>query len=62
MLSEFSIANVYFPPLFIYLLVATVLYLILERMTRRWLDLMWHPNLLRFFLSVSLLSLLVIKL
>ena len=61
MLSEFSFANVYFPPLFIYLLVATVLYLILERMARRWLDLMWHPNLLRFFLSVSLLSLLVIK-
>lgn len=61
MLSEISIASLYFPPLFIYLAVATVLYQLIERIARRWLDWAWHPSLLRFFLSVILVALLVLQ-
>ncbi|WP_285355731.1 DUF1656 domain-containing protein [Pseudomonas sp. lyk4-R2A-10] len=60
MLNEVSIANLYFPPFFIYLGVAFLAYTGIERLTRRWLDSAWHPALARFFVSLIVLSALVV--
>ncbi|KAF1072279.1 MAG: hypothetical protein GAK45_00259 [Pseudomonas citronellolis] len=61
MLSEFSLSGLYVPPFFIYLCVAAPLYLLLERCTAAWLERAWHPGLLRFFVSVIVVCLLVLK-
>jgi len=60
MLNEIAIANLYFPPLFIYLGVAFLAYTLIERLTRHWLDKVWHPALARFFVSLIVLSTLVV--
>ncbi|WP_085683957.1 MULTISPECIES: DUF1656 domain-containing protein [unclassified Pseudomonas] len=60
MLNEVSIANLYFPPLFIYLGATFLAYRVIERVTRHWLDSVWHPALARFFVSLIVLSALVV--
>ncbi|WP_434765680.1 DUF1656 domain-containing protein [Pseudomonas triticicola] len=60
MLSEISIANLYVPPLLIYLGVAALVYQLIERLMRQWLDQIWHPALARFFISLMVFSTLVV--
>ncbi|EJL04432.1 hypothetical protein PflQ2_3180 [Pseudomonas fluorescens Q2-87] len=60
MLSEISIANLYFPPLLIYLGASVAAYRLIERLTRRWLDGVWHPALARFFVSLIVVSTMVV--
>lgn len=62
MLSEITIANLYLPPFLLYMGAAALIYAVLERILRRWLDWTWHPSLTRFFVSVIVLSTLVLKL
>ena len=62
MLSEITIANLYLPPFLLYLGTAALVYAALERLLRGWLDWTWHPSLTRFFVSVIVLSILVVKL
>lgn len=61
MLSEISIANLYFPPLLIYLCVSALVYKLIERLTRRWLDGTWHQALARFFVSLIVVSAIVVN-
>ncbi|MHC8326655.1 DUF1656 domain-containing protein [Pseudomonas sp. LB1P83] len=61
MLSEFSIANLYLPPLLVYLGVSVLAYKLIERLTRRWLDWTWHPALARFFVSLIVVSTMVVN-
>ncbi|MGY1919479.1 DUF1656 domain-containing protein [Pseudomonas tolaasii] len=61
MLSEFTIANLYLPPFLLYIGAAALIYAVLERMLRRWLDWTWHPSLTRFFVSLIVLSTLVLN-
>jgi hypothetical protein len=61
MFSEVSIANLYFPPLLIYLGVSVLAYTLIENLTRRWLDWAWHPALARFFVSLIVLSTMVVN-
>lgn len=61
MLSEISIANLYVPPFLIYLGVSILLYRLLERVIRRWLDWTWHPALARFFVSLIVVSALIVN-
>ncbi|MCS3472261.1 hypothetical protein M2401_006025 [Pseudomonas sp. JUb42] len=61
MLSEISISNLYFPPLFVYLGIATLLHAVLARLLRRGFEHAWHPGLLRFAVSVIILAVLVLK-
>ncbi|AOE67353.1 hypothetical protein A7317_10180 [Pseudomonas fluorescens] len=60
MLSEITIANLYIPPLLVYLGVSALVYGLLERTIRRWLEWAWHPSLARFFVSLIILSTLVL--
>ena len=60
MLSEISIANLYFPPLLIYLGASLLAYRLLERLAGRWLDRAWHPALPRFFVSLIVVSTMVV--
>lgn len=60
MLSEISIANLYFPPLLVYLGAAVLAYQLIERLSRRWLDRAWHPALARFFVSLIVVSTMVV--
>ena len=60
MLSEITIANLYIQPLLIYLGVSALVYGLLERTIRRWLEWAWHPSLARFFVSLIILSTLVL--
>ena len=61
MLSEISIANLYFPPLLIYLGVTVLVYALIDRVSRRWLDAAWHPALARFFISLIVVSAMVVN-
>ncbi|NCE87839.1 DUF1656 domain-containing protein [Pseudomonas sp. Q1] len=61
MLSEVSIANLYVPPFLIYLGVSTLAYRLIERVFRRWLDWAWHPTLARFFVSLIVVSALIVN-
>ncbi|MDO7896933.1 DUF1656 domain-containing protein [Pseudomonas citrulli] len=61
MLSEVTIAHLYLPPLLLYVGVAALVYGLLARVLRRWLDWAWHPELARFFVSLIVLSVLVLK-
>ncbi|MBD0685883.1 DUF1656 domain-containing protein [Pseudomonas sp. PSB18] len=61
MLSEITVAHLYLPPLLLYLGVATLVYGVLERSARSWLDWTWHPSMTRFFVSLIVLSILVLK-
>ena len=61
MLSEITIANLYLPPFLLYIGAAALIYALLERALRRWLDWTWHPSLTRFFVSLIILSALVLK-
>jgi hypothetical protein len=60
MLSEITIAHLYIPPFLLYVGVAALVYALLERILRRWLDWTWHPSLARFFVSLIVLSTLVL--
>jgi hypothetical protein len=60
MLSEITIAHLYIPPFLLYVGVAALVYALLERILRRWLDWTWHPSLARFFVSMIVLSTLVL--
>lgn len=60
MLSEITIAHLYLPPFLLYVGVAALVYALLERILRRWLDWTWHPSLARFFVSLIVLSTLVL--
>lgn len=60
MLSEITIVNLYIPPLLVYLGVSALVYGLLERTIRRWLEWAWHPSLARFFVSLIILSTLVL--
>jgi len=60
MLSEITIANLYIPPLLVYLGGSALVYGLLERTIRRWLEWAWHPSLARFFVSLIILSTLVL--
>jgi len=62
MLSEITIANLYLPPFLLYVGAAALVYGVLERVVRTWLDRIWHPSLARFFVSLIVLSTLVLKL
>ncbi|MHA4979726.1 DUF1656 domain-containing protein [Pseudomonas extremorientalis] len=62
MLSEITIANLYLPPFLLYVGAAALVYGVLERVVRTWLDRTWHPSLARFFFSLIVLSTLVLKL
>ncbi|PMV17542.1 MULTISPECIES: DUF1656 domain-containing protein [Pseudomonas] len=62
MLSEITIANLYLPPFLLYVGAAALVYGVLERVVRTWLDRTWHPSLARFFVSLIVLSTLVLKL
>ncbi|WP_237614128.1 MULTISPECIES: DUF1656 domain-containing protein [Pseudomonas fluorescens group] len=61
MLSEITIAHLYLPPFLLYVGVAALVYGALERIMRRWLNWTWHPEMARFFVSLIVLSLLVLK-
>ncbi|MFP5498124.1 MAG: DUF1656 domain-containing protein [Gammaproteobacteria bacterium] len=61
MLSEIMIAHLYIPPFLLYVGVAALVYGLLERALRRWLDWAWHPSLARFFVSLIVLSTLVLS-
>ncbi|MCI0996679.1 DUF1656 domain-containing protein [Pseudomonas corrugata] len=61
MLSEITIAHLYLPPLLLYLGVAVLVYGVLKRSMRHWLDWTWHPSMARFFVSLIVLSILVLK-
>lgn len=61
MLSEISIANLYVPPLLVYLGASVLAYKLIERLARRWLDVTWHPALARFFVSLIVLSAMVVN-
>ncbi|MBN2975550.1 DUF1656 domain-containing protein [Pseudomonas fluorescens] len=61
MLSEIAIANLYFPPLLIYLGVSALVYIVIERLARCWLDGAWHPALARFFVSLIVVSAMVVN-
>lgn len=61
MLSEITTAHLYLPPFLLYVGVAALVYGLLERTLRRWLDWTWHPSLARFFVSLIVLSTLVLK-
>lgn len=60
MLSEASIAGVYFPPFFIYMCVAGLVFWLLRYLFYRmgWLQRIWHTALFEFVLSLIVLSLL----
>ena len=60
MLSEISIANLYFPPLLIYLGASLLAYRLIELLAGRWLDRAWHPALARFFVSLIVVSTMVV--
>ncbi|WP_103735323.1 DUF1656 domain-containing protein [Pseudomonas sp. GZJR-8] len=60
MLSEISIANLYFPPLLIYLGASLLAYRLIERLGGRWLDRAWHPALARFFVLLIVVSTMVV--
>lgn len=62
MLSEITFANLYLPPFLLYVGAAALIYMVLERLMRRWLDWTWHPSLTRFFVSLIVLSTLIVKL
>jgi len=62
MLSEITIANLYLPPFLLYVGAAALVYGVLERVVRTGLDRTWHPSLARFFVSLIVLSTLVLKL
>ncbi|CRM23149.1 MULTISPECIES: DUF1656 domain-containing protein [Pseudomonas] len=61
MLSEITIAHLYLPPFLLYLGVTAVVYALLERIVRPWLDWAWHPSMARFCMSLIVLSILVLK-
>ena len=60
MLSEVSVASLYVPPFLIYLGVAVLAYRLFERALRRGLDWTLHPALARFFVSLIIVSALVV--
>jgi len=45
----------------LYLGVSALVYGLLARVMRRWLDWTWHPSMARFFVSLIVLSILVLK-
>jgi hypothetical protein len=61
MLSEITIAHLYMPPFLLYLGITALVYALLERIIRRWMDWTWHPSMARFFVSLIVLSILVLK-
>lgn len=61
MLSEVSVPDLYMLSSFLYLCLAIPLYSLLERLTWRRLECVWHLGLLRFLLSLIALSVLVLK-
>ncbi|WP_460135881.1 DUF1656 domain-containing protein [Pseudomonas sp. S1_E04] len=61
MQSEITIAHLYIPPILLYLGVTALVYGLIERITRRWLDWTWHPSMARFCVSVIVLSILILK-
>ncbi|MBU1363032.1 DUF1656 domain-containing protein [Pseudomonas aeruginosa] len=58
MLSEFSVAGIYIPPLLFYIVVAWLLFLAIRPVLARTgvIRLFWHPALFEFSLLVSIIA------